>query len=477
MDLGGKAASALRWSGGVTFLSQLATWAMTIFVIRILSPEDFGLMAIAMMFVGFLMLVNELGMGAVLVQKEQIDTGIRQKVFGVTLILNTGFFVLAYTGSPLIADFFAEPRLAEILRTLSTLFVIYAFEIVPLAQLERDLDFKRKSLVYLFANVTGGMVSLTLAILGFGVWALVGGTLWIAVSKTIGINLVSPFWHLPSFRFAGMRSVFTFGGLVTLERALWFLYSQADIFVIGKLLGKRILGFYSVAMDLAALIMHKTGGVLYEVSFPTFSRAQQEPERLSRYFLKAVRIMSFLSFPMFFGISSISPEIVDVLLGEKWQPSELILTILALIMPLRMISNLFPPALQGVGRPGTSVGNLIIAIVLMPAAFVIGTRWGAVGVAVAWCAAFPVVFLIITLRSRKPLGIDLRQFAKAMVLPLMVSIAMFAAVYGVRALLGDLLPPAIRLVALIGVGGAVYGGIMLLFARDMIDEVLGLLRR
>lgn len=477
MDLGAKAASALRWSGAVTFLSQLATWAMTVVVIRLLTPEDFGLMAIAMTFVGFLMLVNELGMGAVLVQKEQIDTDVQRKVFGVTLLLNSTFFALVFILAPSIAEFFSEQRLIPILRVLASLFIIYAFEIVPLAKLERELDFKKKSLVYLFANVSGGIVSLVLALLGFGVWSLVCSSMWIAISKTIGINFVAPFLHLPSFQFRGMRSIFTFGGLITLERALWFMYSQADIFIIGKVLGNRILGFYSVAMDLSALIMHKTGGVLYEVAFPTFSRAQVDPEKSLRYFLKAVRIISFLSFPMFFGISSVSPEIVGVLLGEKWRPAEELLMILTLVMPLRMISNLFPPALQGVGHPGTSVVNLLFSIVVMPGAFFIGTRWGAAGVAISWCMAFPTVLMFMVVRSRTALGYTTLSFVREIIFPFVAGAAMYACVYFARELVAGWLPTALQLILLVLVGAVSYGLLVLLFARSLLVEVMEVLRR
>lgn len=476
-DLGSRAASALRWAASATLISQLATWAMTIIVIRILTPDDYGLMAIGMVFVSFLMLVNELGMGAVLVQKRELDEKTRTSVFTLTLILNGTFGAATLLGAPLIAQFFEEPRLAAILRALSVLFVIYAFEIVPVAHLERELDFRRKSLINLFANVSGGVVTLGSALAGLGVWSLVAGTVWIGLVRTVGFNFVAPYIAMPRLHVKALRESLHFGGLVTLERALWFFYSQIDVFIVGKVLGKTLLGYYSVAMNLASLIMHKSGGVLYEVAFPTFSRVQEERERTLAYFLKAVRVMSFFAFPMFFGISAVGYELVEVLLGEQWEPAAILLVVLSLIMPLRMISNLFPPVLQGLGRPDVSVGNLGVAIVLMPAAFFLGTRWGVVGVAFAWLIAFPLTFVVMFVRSRAVLGVRTREMLSAMLVPALVSAVMYAAVVAVRSVLPVDWPGIVRLATLIAAGGFVYCAILWFRYRALWGEVLALVRR
>ncbi|WP_336511698.1 oligosaccharide flippase family protein [Candidatus Accumulibacter phosphatis] len=120
-----------------------------------------------------------------------------------------------------------------------------------------------------------------------------------------------------------------------------FFYSQADMFVAGKLLGKEALGFYSVAMHLASLPVQKVSGILNQVAFPAFSKIQNDSATVKLHVLKSVRILSFLSFPVLWGISSIAPEIVQLLLGPKWEPAILPLQILPMIMPLRMISNFF----------------------------------------------------------------------------------------------------------------------------------------
>ena len=477
MDLGTRARSALRWSAGGKLTGQLFTWAMTLIVIRLLTPEDYGLMAIAVLFIQFLMLLNEFGLGAVLVHRKNLDEETKRKIFGVILLINTTFFIIINIAATWIADFFHEKELILIIHVLSIQFIISAFEIVPVAMLERELNFKKKSLVYLGASVVGGTTTLVLALYDFGVWSLIWGNLTVITLQVCGINIVSPFLKLPSFNFKGMMSIMSFGWLVTLERAMWFFYTQADILIVGKILGKEILGVYSVAMHLASLIMHKTGGILYEVAFPTFSRANEAPGEVAGYFLKAVRLMSFISFPIFFGMSSIAPELVGVVLGEKWKSAGMVLMILALVMPLRMLSNIFPPVLQGVGRPGQSVVNLIIGLIVMPIAFWFGARWGILGVSIAWLIGFPLVFMMAASRSIAFVGVNMKEFLVAIIPPALTSSLMYAVIMGVKVFISGDDTSVFRLLILILVGALTFIPLALTVHRSQFREVREFFKR
>lgn len=479
MSLEARIKSAFRWGAGLKMTGQIFTWAMTIVVIRLLSPEDYGLMAMSVLFVQFLMLVNELGLGAVLVQRSDLDTGKKRQIFGLILTINTVFFALLFAAAPAIAAVFEEEQLTLMVRVLAFQFIISAFEIVPIAHLERNLDFKTKSLIYLGASVMGGILTLLLALEGYGVWSLIWGNMLVLSLQTIGVNIVCPFRHLPIFSLKNMREIASFGGLVTLERAMWFLYTRSDVFIVGKLLGKDLLGVYSVAMHLASLIMHKTGGLIYEIAFPSFVLANEETDKVATYFLKAVRIVSFITFPLFIGMSSVAPELVAVLLGDRWEMAGGVLEILCLVMPLRMISNLLPPALQGIGRPDASVSNLVVAIIAMPLAFFVGTHWGVMGVSVAWVIAYPVVFLVIISRSAPILGVSLRQLVNAAAKPAIMSAAMYAGIMYVKSIMGmgEEAAHVERLVVSIIVGIAVYSTASWVIHREGLKEVLQLARR
>lgn len=479
MNLGAKIRSAFRWGAGVKLVGQLFMWAITIYVIRLLSPEDYGLMAIAVLFVHFLLLVNELGLGAVLVYRSDLDIDTKRQIYGLIIIINTTFFLLLFWAAPFIAAFFAEEELTLIVRVLSFQFIIAAFGIIPTAYLERNLDFKRKSLIFVGSSVIGGITTLLFAIQDYGVWSLIWGNMIVASLQTIGVNIVSPFPHLPRFALKNMRQVISFGGLVTLERAMWFFYTQADIFIVGKILGKDLLGVYSVAMHLGSIVLNKTAGIIYEIAFPSFSRANKEPGKVAAYFLKGVRLTSFVTFPLFFGMSSVAPELVAVFLGETWTMVGPVLAILCIVMPLRMIANIFPPVLQGIGRPEVSVKNLIVAGIIMPLAFLVGTLWGVIGVSVAWVLVYPIVFLIMLSRSIALLGISMKEVLKITAMPAMVSVIMYMAVILTKSIVnidGDFVQVA-RLTISIIVGAIIYLSISFIFFRDGFKEVFELVKR
>jgi len=469
--------TGFRWLSGAKLVGQIFAWVITIIVIRLLSPEDYGLMAMAMIFVNFLMLLNELGLGAVLIQSETLDKEEVRQIFGVILLLNTLFFIILYTLAPWFGGFFGEERLIPIIQVLSLQFLIGAFEVIPVSMLERELDYKKKSLAYLVASMSGGLMTLYLALEGHGVWSLVWGSMTSLVLKTIGINLVSPYIQMPKFSFKGMRRTVSFGGLVTIERALWFFYTQADVLIIGKLLGKELLGLYSVAMHLSSLVMHKIGGIVNDVVFPTFSRVQGEPDKIALYFIKAVRVMSFFVFPMFLGMASISSELVGVLLGEKWQSIGIILSILVLIMPLRMISNLLPPALQGVGRADTSVFNLALAMVIMPLAFIGGSQWGLIGVSLSWLIVFPIVFFIMISRSVKYLCVSLKDVFVAMLPPAICSLSMAIIIIALKNMHEFEVSSIPGLIFYVLVGAISYLLLALAIQKPRCHEVVALMRR
>ncbi len=477
-SIGEKVVRGFRWLAVGRFAGQLVTWVVTIFVIRILSPEDYGLMAMATVVIGFLALFDEMGMGAAIIQRETIDEHLVSQVFGVVLLINLGAFLLLMIAAQFIAQFFDEPRLVAITWALSVQFPLLAFQVVPDAIIRRRMEFGGKSVVNFVSMVVGSLVTLGFALLDFAVWALVYGSIVTVVVRTIGYNVVARYFCWPSFNFAGLSRVVSFGGKVTLERVFWFIYSQADIFLVGRVLGKELLGFYSVAIHLASLPMSKLGAMMNEISFSGFSRIQSDPEEVSNQLKKATSVVGFFAFPVFFGISATAPEIVSVVLGTKWTLSTVPLQLLSLIIPLRMLDLVIPTALMATGRAGISVGNAAIAAVLLPASFAIGLKWGLVGVCYGWIIGYSIYFLVSMLRSLPALGVSLSGYL-AEVLPVAASAtSMMLAVYGMRALLPEGIAETwIALGVLVATGVVTFLGLAFAFHRDNIAFFLKLVKR
>ncbi|MDX1734918.1 MAG: lipopolysaccharide biosynthesis protein [Halioglobus sp.] len=478
-DIRTRVMSALRWSAAARFFGQAISWCITIVVIRMLSPGDYGLMAMGTVLVSFLFLLNTLGLDAILVQEKNLEEHTRRQVFGVVILMNCAWFVLLYTGADAAARFYDEPALAPVVRVLSLQFLLLIFETLPQSQLEREIDFTRRSVVDFITLVLGGVVTLVLALLDYGVWALVWGMVANTAFRVIGLNLITRALVWPSFAFRGMRRHLAFGSFVTTDRGLWFLFSESDKFIGGKLLGQHALGYYAVAAQLASLPIQKLAGMLNAIAFPAFSRAHDDEResRVHEYLLTATRILSIAAFPVFFGIACTAQPIIAALLGEKWLPAVPLLQLLGLVMPFKLLSNVFPPLLWGIGSPRVSASNFAIAAVLMPLAFVAGAMGGGVmGLAYAWLLMYPVVFVITAWRSCSVVGVALGDYFAQLLRPALVALVMYAAVLLLAGLLPASLGPWPRLLLLAAAGAVLYFAGMLLVARQGLKETLFLIR-
>ncbi|MBD1399353.1 lipopolysaccharide biosynthesis protein [Pelovirga terrestris] len=476
MNLKQKVMSGLAWSAAGRLLAQLFTWCVTIVVIRLLSPEDYGLMALAAVFVGFLALLNEMGLGAAIVQRKDIELSTLRSLFGLVLLVSLLLYLALFFSAHLVADFYNEPRLVLLLRVVALGFLINIFALIPRAQLQRDMQFRQIAIVDFSSAISGSIVTLVLAWMGLGVWALAWGMLTIRLISTVGFNIANPFFCLPSTNFKGMKSFITFGSYVTAGGIVWYISSNSDALIVGKNLGKDLLGFYSVGLMLATLPMDKVSGIIKQVAFPAFSNIQNDMELFHRHFLKAVRVMSFVSIPVLWGISCVSPEIIQVFLGKQWLQAVLPMQIIAIVIPLRMISGIMSTAVFGVGRADISFYFSVIHSTFLPAAFFIGAQWGLLGVSLAWLFVFPLVFTLQMLLTIRVLKIETLSIIKAFSIPLFSGIIMYASVFVLRSF--NVFTLNILQMLLLILGGALtYTITTLIFNRNGLHEVMNLLKR
>ncbi len=477
VSLGDKVFSAIRWSAGVRFGSQILTWAMTIVVIRVLTPADYGLLAMASAFVAIAGLLSEVGLGQSIVQQDDLDRETIQRIYGLILVVHALIFIILVGAAPLIADFYGEPRVVPVVRVLSLQFVISAFLVIPNAMLQREMEFRKRSLIDFSSALIGGITTLGLALSGYGVWALVVGSLLSLACKAVGLNIVAPFRHTPRFAFSSLKRNIAFGGQITLSGVLWYFFTQADVLIAGRWLGKELLGFYSVGMHLASLFNQRIAGIVNQVAFPTFARLQRDKEAVVRHTLTGIRLLSFCAFPLLWGLSSVAPEVVVVILGERWIGAIVAVQTLSLIMPLRMIGNFTPNVLQGIGRADILLRNTVWAAILFPLAFLAGVQWGLNGLCIAWLIVSPLVFFQNMLRWAPAIGVTRSQVLGAIGPSFLSAALMYGAVEATRALIVDHWGPTVQLPILICVGAAVYFGVAWAINRSGVEETFRFFRK
>ncbi len=455
-DLKDRVVSALKWSAAGKLLGQLISWTVTLYVMRRLDPSHYGLMGMATVAISFLMVINELGLGATLVQRKNLDELAKRQVFGLVLMVNAGLFALLFLAAPWIAAYYKEPEVAPVTRALAFQLLMTAFLVVPQAMLERELDFRRQSIVFLVASLMASVVQIVLVELGFGVWCLVWSNVVLLGVRVVGLNVIHPFLKLPVLSLRGAGELARYGGVITASRVIWCLYGRSDVVIGGRILGKTLIGFYDAAMHYATLPMQKLGFIINQVALPAFARIQEQPEEVRRHFLGATRALAFFAFPVLWGISAVSRESVALLLGPKWAGIVVPLQLLSLAGPVRMIANFGAPVYQAVGRPKYEFFDLVRMIVVMVPAFLVGSSWGVLGLSLVWFAVYPLMMLLNISINYPRIGVRVTDMFRAIRSPLLAALAMYGVVALVRALAPEGLGPAILLPILVAAGAATY---------------------
>lgn len=468
--------SGVLWRSGSQLFGQIIAWGATFLVIRMLNPADYGMVAMTGVVLAFLDLFKGWGFASALVRDETTDKHRIGQAFAMLLLMNGALAALQFAAAPLAAEYFRQPLVADLLRVQALFYLANPFTALGHALLVRRLEFKRQSRIDLVAAVLSALTALACAYGGLGVWTLVvaPGMLWFA--RAAGYFVAAQLWRIrPVFAFAGAGAMLRYGTAMIAVQSCWFVQSQADIFIGGRLLDAHRLGLYTTALFLTQILATKFVPPLNEVAFAAYSRIQARPEMIQSAFLKSVRLIMLVALPFYFGLMVTAEPLVAVVLGDKWGETAPLVPILAMAMPLMTLQILFAPANNALGRPGLAVRTGLIGALLMPVAFFAGIQWGLPGLAWAWLGGMAVLLAATVQLSLPVIGVKRRTLFLAVAPGLAASALMAGIVEGVDALL-PVLGNGSRLAALVVVGMFAYAGLLFLVARSVIDEVLALIR-
>jgi O-antigen/teichoic acid export membrane protein len=424
----------------------------------------------------FLNFLNGYGFAGSLIREPELTERKIRQAFGMLLLVNGALALLQIGLAPLAAAYYRHPQIADLLRVQALIFLSTPFISIPEVLLMRQMDFRRQALVNLAATIVSAAVALGGALAGLGVWTLVWAPIALFWTRALGLQAVARYHCRPSFRFAGSGAMFRFGVGLLASTFGWTVITQADTLIAARTLSASELGLYAEALFLTTLIASKFVPPLNEVAFPAYARMQEDRALLAASFLKAVRLVMLVTCPLYLGLSVVAPDFVAVVLGAKWQAMAPLMTILALAMPAQTLYILFAPAVNATGHVRVTARASLLGALIMPPAFLVGLQWGATGLAYAWLLAFPLLPLVIFLQARGTLRICARELAGAVAPGLLASGAMaLAVVLAGRGLTA--FAPWQRLTFEIGAGAAVYAGLLTLFWRATLLEVVGLVLR
>lgn len=456
MSLRQKAVTGLAWSAIDKWGQQAISFLVFLVLSRLMEPEAFGLVALATVFTSYVRVFVDQGMGQAIVQRAELDPEHLHTAFWFNVLMGTLLTVAGILLSGWVANLFDEPRLAPVLAWLSLTFLLFSLSSTQQAILERQLDFKRLSIRSLVAVISGGIVGVGAALLGFGVWSLV---FQILINRLVGTLML---WGVsdwrPKFRFsiAHIKDLFGFSLNVLALRVVFLLSGRLDNLLIGYFLGATALGYYFVAQRLLQAIDNLITGVTSVVTFSSFSRLQWQPARLRQALNRATQYTSLIAFPLFLGIAMLAPELVSVLFGDKWLPAVPVMQILALGGLVNSLHNFNFTLLSALGKPFWALVLIILSTPVIVIGFILAVPWGiaaiaAVIVGVKILFAPPTLLLVDRL-----IQLDFRIYFKQFVPPLAASLAMSAVLLGLRRITDNALAADATLVVFGLVGALVY---------------------
>ncbi len=460
---------AVIWRSGSQIGTQIVSWCSTLIVIRLLSPHDYGLFAMAQVMLVLLNTMNGYGLASALIREDEVNEDRLRQTLGMLMLLNGTLALAQFLAAPLVAMWFNEPLVANMLRVQSLLYLAIPFCALSHAILSRRMDFRRPAQVRLVAAIMGAGTALTGALTGWGVWTLVWAPMVMLATEAIGMTWAARTPIRPSFRFAGAGHIAGFGGLMTLTQLFWFVQSQADVMIAGRVLETDTLGVYTTGLFLAQLLASKFVPPINEVAYAAYSRQQDVG---AGPLLATIRLVMLVALPAYAGMAAVAHPLVAVLLGDKWAGVVPLLPILAVAMSMMTLQILFAPATNARGVPGVALKNAMLGSVIMPVAFLIGSIWGLKGFAWGWVGGMAVLTLATVTLSGRVVGLRYSALGRAIAPPLVAALMMAALVALALTHLPAGLPPLATLAIVGPLGVALYAGLLNLIAPSRLTEAL-----
>jgi len=377
-----RAASAAWWSTVETLARAGAQFVVMVTLARLLAPEDFGLIAMPLIFTSVGALLVDSGFGVALIQRQQTTADDETTVFIFTVAAGALAAVVLAIAAPAIATFFHEPRLVDLTRAMALILPLGAFAAVPDALLTMRLGFKERARAEVIASTCAGIGAIVLALRGFGVWSLAWQGLASVAIRGAMLWRYSGWRPRGRYRAASFRSLFGFGGYLLLTALLNAVAMRMQILWIGKLFSAREVGYYTLAQNTQQAPASLIGSILNRVGLPVFSAIAADREKLLGAFRASLRMSMFLFVPCMVGIALGARPLIELLYGSRWSSAAPILSILAAsaaMWPIHVLN------LAVIGAQGRSDLLLRVELIKQTAAITLiaaVAHWGPL--AIAW---------------------------------------------------------------------------------------------
>ena len=427
----------VKWnfiSQGGQQITQILTAAI---LARLLSPNDFGLLSMATIIIGFLNVFKDLGTASAVIRSRETSDQLLSTVFWINVLFGCLAAALLFLSTPLIALFFHQPRLAPVLHLLSLGFVISGLSNLHKALLEKKLAFHSLAKIELLSVLAGAIVGVSAALYGLGVWALVAQSMVSSCLLTLLLWCVAGYRPRLIFSRSEFRAVSSFSLNLTGFNSLNYLVRNADNMIIGRVLGAVPLGIYALAYRIMLYPQISITAVITRVMYPVYSRIQEDNLLLRQAYARTVGMIALVTFPLMAGLAVLARPFVLVTFGQKWAG---LIVLLQLFGPLSMFQSIAATTgsvFQAKGRSDILFRWGIFSSIITIASFLVGIRWGIFGVAACYTAVGILIVLPCMMLAIRLIDMKLRDLFPVLLPPSLGSLVMALFLFLYQSLLGN----------------------------------------
>lgn len=462
----------ITWSAADKWGTQLLSFLVILILARLLSPEAFGLVAMASAVISFFNMWVDQGLTKAIIQVDELTESHLNTAFWANMIFGVVFGSIGWLGAGAIASFYQESALQNVISWLSLGLVLTGLSQVQIAILRRELDFKSLAMRSVIAKVVAGVAGIAGALGGLGVYSLV---LQLLIQQGVSalVLWIKSDWK-PRFEFSGIsfRELFSYSIKVTFGELIYFASSRMGDLIIAYFLGTKELGYFNIGYNVVQRLSSLIDGTLKQVTFSVFSRLQNDLPRLRKAIRQILEYLSFIVLPIFSGVAFLAPEIIQVLFGDKWLPSIPVFRLMALAVLIRILLRVNGQAIFALGRPDWILGINGAEAVLRLGLFTLAAQYNVVYIAAVHLGTTLVIVPIYVALTNKLIEEDrwsayFQNFRN----PVLGASLMLASLSALKFLLrSNSMDSILELAIAILTGGVSYLGLMFLLDSEFIRE-------
>lgn len=432
-NLKSKTVKGVGWSFVDNVANQGIAFLVGLVLANLLTPQEYGLVGIIMIFMAVFNCIVDSGFSSALVRKKNIAAIDYDTIFITNIVFSVALFAIGYLSAPFIADFFGEPQLVPLTQVMSIIVIINGIAIVQRTILVKNIDFKTQTKISLIASLSSGVVGVSMAIYGMGVWSLVGQQISRQGLNTLFLWIYGKWRPKLKFSFVSFKELFGFGWKLLVSGLIDTVWREIYQIVIGKYYSSAMLGQYTRSTQFGAVFSTNLTTIVQRVSYPALSQLQDDKERLKEGYRKVIKLTMYVTFSCMLMLAAVAKPMIIILIGEKWLEAARMLPIICLMMMLYPLHSLNLNMLQVQGRSDLFLKLEIIKKIIAVVPILLGIfidiyymLWGSVVTGI-------ISYYLNSYYSGKYLKYDflsqVKDIAPSFILAAVVSALVFAMVY------------------------------------------------